>query len=128
MYLIVRESLGMGVGKIAAQCAHAAQMLTIKFWELGNSERERFAEQHTIGHQEQDFLQIFSDWLNTSFRKVVLRANDKEWIKLKEIPNHIVVVDSGLTEVAPNSETVIGLWPMLKSQRTKALTKLQALK
>jgi peptidyl-tRNA hydrolase len=34
MYLIVKESLGMSIGKTAAQCAHASQMLQLKFNEI----------------------------------------------------------------------------------------------
>ena len=34
MYLIVRESLGMGMGKTAAQCAHASQMLLLNIKKI----------------------------------------------------------------------------------------------
>ena len=69
------------------------------------------------------------EWLNSSFRKVVLRAKDKEWDKIKEAcPNHVVVVDAGLTEIPAGSETVIGLWTMHKSERPKIIQKLQVLK
>lgn len=130
MYLIVRESLGMGVGKTAAQCAHASQMLTLKYFELSDTAYQKFTQNHSLNHQEQEKLSIFQDWLRESFRKVVLKANDKEWEKVKaEFSNKfILVVDAGLTEIAPMSETVIGLWPMKKSQAPKVIKKLQALK
>lgn len=138
MYLIVRESLGMGIGKTAAQCAHASQMLQLKFNELEKQLIELENLEQTFGslngkeNQEWDLLQpqfyIFSKWLDSSFRKVVLRADDKEWEKLKQLPNRVVVVDAGLTEIAAGSETVIGFMPMRKSERPKILTKLQVLK
>ncbi len=119
MYLIVRESLNMGVGKIAAQCAHASQLLVIKYYKsLWN-------------HWDSDppGADIFERWLNSSYRKVVLKADDKEWEKIKsEISNHVVVVDAGLTEIPSGSETVIGLCPMYKSQCPKIIKRLQILK
>lgn len=138
MYLVVRESLGMGLGKTAAQCAHASQMLQLSFNESFNRLEELKEMKVIFGSLNEDEAieqidsqpkcSIFTEWLNSSFRKVVLRADDKEWVKLKELPNHIVVVDAGLTEIAAGSETVIGLWPMHKSERPKLVTKLQALK
>lgn len=128
MYLVVRESLGMGVGKTAAQCAHASQMLQLKFdGQVG--ENEGFENCGWEKPYAQEPIELFNKWLNTSFRKVVLRADDKEWEKLKLIPGEkVIVVDAGLTEIAAGSETVIGFWPMYKSLRPKLLHKLQVLK
>lgn len=119
MYLIVRESLNMSVGKTAAQCAHAAQILLQKYY------LDYFAE------VTDEKYQLFRDWLNSSFRKVVLRADEKEWLKLKSefsANNIALVVDAGLTELEPNTETVIGLAPMRKSQVPKLVKRLQVLK
>jgi peptidyl-tRNA hydrolase len=126
MYFIVRESLGMGIGKTAAQCAHAAQMLLLNYKDLDQKEIYGWSTESIIHYR-----QIFTEWLNTSFRKVVLKADDKEWAKLKlELNNNldVIVVDAGLTEIAPNSETVIGLWPMKKSNVSKLVKRLQVLK
>lgn len=149
MYLIVHETLDMSTGKTAAQCAHASQMLTLKYFEMKEHSRKlqkRIVHPDTksgldpINADVEDakalyaltapFLSIMGEWLNSSFRKVVLRADDKEWIKLKEeFKNSMVlVVDAGLTEIAAGSETVIGLWPMRKSQRPKLVQRLQVLK
>jgi PTH2 family peptidyl-tRNA hydrolase len=144
MYLIVRESLGMSPGKTAAQCAHASQMLTLKFLHLkirttgliwGAWDRIRkivsdfFAKPEISEDESIPNQQLFEAWLDTSFRKVVLRANDHQFNRMKtEVPNHIVVVDAGLTEIEPGSETVLGLWPMYKSQAPRYLQKLQVFK
>ena len=130
MYLIVRESLNMSVGKTAAQCAHASQMLLLKYWELYESEKERCAESLSVNDINQSQLDLFSKWLNSSFRKVVLRADDKEWAKLKSSleENDVIVVDAGLTEIPAQSETVIGLCPMRKSLVGKLIKRLQVLK
>lgn len=139
MYLIVRESLGMSVGKTAAQCAHASQMLQLNFNKVEKtlceleSLKESFGSWLPVEAAEWFKLQsqyvIFIEWLNSSFRKVVLKADDKEWAKIKtENLNHVLVVDAGLTEIPSGSETVIGLWPMYKSQVPKVIKRLQVLK
>lgn len=130
MYLIVRESLEMGVGKTAAQCAHASQMLLLKYIKAttGNSDWFQSQPDWEISTNDNNWIYLFRDWLSTSFRKVTLKADDKEWAKIKELPNHIVVVDAGLTEIAAGSETCIGFMPIKKSQRSKLIKKLQVLK
>lgn len=140
MYLIVRESLGMGMGKTAAQCAHASQMLLLKFHKMDSRLNEIQDLDDTFGEllpgewEEKDLIypkwSLFNEWLNNSFRKVVLKADEKEWAKLKEDMEDcdIIVVDAGLTEIAPNSETVIGLFPMRKSLVGKLVKRLQVLK
>lgn len=145
MYLVVRETLGMGVGKTAAQCAHASQMLLLKYvrwigksssiWDKLTAWVSSIFDSWigskpdwSYNSSNDEWVSLFRDWLQTSFRKVVLRADDKEWTKLKELPNHIVVVDAGLTEIASGSETVIGFFPMRKSQVPKTIKKLQVLK
>ena len=146
MYLIVREKLGMSIGKTAAQCAHAAQMLQLKYGKLeirleeletidklfgmlNEEERNEWDKKHPNYYQ-------YLEWLEGSFRKVVLRANENEWQKIKteftlfdkEMEYMALVVDAGLTEVEPNTETVIGLWPMKKSVVPKLIKRLQVLK
>lgn len=127
MYLVVRESLNMSIGKTAAQCAHASQMLQLQFAEL-----ERWDMCGWCNGPDKVRFSDFKDWLDSSFRKVVLKADDKEWEKVKgafvEDVMRVTVVDAGLTEIAAGSETVIGIWPMRKSQRPKILQKLQVLK
>lgn len=142
MYLIVHESLNMSTGKTAAQCAHASQMLTLDFFdkkkEASDLQRKimfegnpQLLEQYKLRYSEMNRpISIFSEWMGSSFRKVVLRASDKEWAKLKEEckGSMVMVVDAGLTEIAAGSETVIGLWPMRKSQVSKTIKRLQVLK
>ena len=120
MYLVVRD-LGMSAGKIAAQCAHGSQLLTLQYCKLVNSD--------TLSIQEHIEYKIFHEWLHCSFRKVVLRCDDKKWKKLKEqITNYEVVVDAGLTEIPVGSETVLAIWPMRKSEVPRIIKKMQTLK
>ncbi len=146
MYLIVHESLNMSTGKTAAQCAHASQMLTLKYFEMKEGSKaiqkqmvpllQPMPPAAELNRLQAEYaktakpISIFGEWMNSSFRKVVLRASDKEWAKLKEEfkDSMVMVVDAGLTEIPSGSETVIGLWPMRKSQRPKLLQRLQVLK
>ena len=109
MYLIVRESLGMSIGKTAAQCAHASQMLMLTFNEIEAKEICDWASDFDIYK-----IFLFRSWLKASFRKVVLKADDKEWIKLKEAmeEHDVIVVDAGLTEFGGiPTKTCVALGP-----------------
>lgn len=131
MYLIVRESLNMSAGKTAAQCAHASQMLLLK-----HVETDADVNWTMVAHGDMDErikserVMLFKSWLNSSFRKVVLKADDKEWAKIKADleEGDVIVVDAGLTEIEPGSETVIGMHPMYKSSVGKLIKRLQVLK
>ena len=141
MYLIVNETLGMSIGKTAAQTAHAAQYLMVVYFEL-KEESKALAKKIQLETNETFIvalknhyvdkgrkISIMGEWLNSSVRKVVLKANHKEWNKIKEaFPECALVIDAGLTEIEPGSETVIGLWPMRKSQAPQVIKRLQVLK
>jgi peptidyl-tRNA hydrolase len=143
MYLVVRESINMSIGKTAAQVGHSTQMLTLEYFEMkdkskvlqkkmgsafaGDRTPQVEAEYATLARP----ISIFGEWMASSFRKVVLKADEKEWARLKEeVKNdpHVMVVDAGLTELEPGTATVIGLWPVRKSQVSKTVKRLQVLK
>lgn len=149
MYLIVRESLNMSIGKTAAQCAHASQMLHMQYDDLHKSlvsYRKRVKSLEEGLHPSKSDLSshfpspetyalvqpleaIYEQWLTLGIRKVVLSADEKEWAKLlSEEKSKVVVKDAGLTELTPGTDTVIGLWPIRKSQTSKTIKKLQVLK
>lgn len=128
MYLVVRESLGMGPGKIAAQCAHAAQLLTDHCAEIRMS--VVMGGPSTVHPEANQLCADFGSWITSGFRKVVVRADDKEWEKIKACPDlhYVVVCDLGLTEVAAGSETVIGVWPRRRGEMPPWWRRLQAVK
>jgi PTH2 family peptidyl-tRNA hydrolase len=119
MYFVVRRSLGMSIGKTAAQCAHATQMLFLEY--------DYLSRLSSIPSDVFDKLQIMDDWLKSDYRKVILRADEKEWLKLKELSDKAMVIDSGLTELLANTETVIAFWPMYKSKVPRVIRRLQVL-
>lgn len=150
MYLIYHEGIGMGTGKACAQSGHAAVMVTLDYFELKDRSRSHLSSikclensacvdederQKLLAALRSEYsdmsrkLSIFGEWLKSSYRKVTLTANDKEWAKIKAEPMYkAMVIDAGLTEIPAGSETFIGLWPMRKSQRPKCVQRLQALK
>jgi peptidyl-tRNA hydrolase len=123
IYLIVRKSLGMDVGKIAVQVGHGVGMLMGRYAEF-----EVVAHQTKLTDEEYPKWSITSEWLKTSYTKIAVVANDKDWEKIKEQLPVFLVKDAGLTEVAPGSETVLVTWPMKKSEAPKIIRRLQALK
>lgn len=120
MFLIVRESLlvEMGIGKTCAQVGHAVSMLMLEYNRLV-SRQESWTPERLL----------WEDWFENGIRKIVLKADDKEFEKLKEEQKGqmVLVIDSGLTKIAAGSETVLGLPPIRKSQRSKLLQRLQVL-
>lgn len=92
--LIVRTDLGMGKGKIAAQCAHAALAAYLK---ADPSDREQW--QH--GGQEKVVLKVQSEKeLVTLFQKA----------KKARLPAALIT-DAGHTQIAPGTKTVVGIGP-----------------
>lgn len=108
-YLIINESLNMSPGKIPAQTAHGIQLMLCNHFQTPT--------------------ETTTKWLLGDYKKVVLKADSKEWEKIKiEFPNAFVVKDLGYTEVPNGSETCICLFPMEKSQAPKIIKRLQTLK
>lgn len=131
MYLVVRESINMSVGKTSVQTAHASEMLQIKYQQVHKQLVYLRKSGGAIEPEAVQWESIYEQYIAASFRKVTLVADEKEWARLKEeaknLP-HVIVRDAGLTELVPGTETVIGLWPMRKSSRSKTVKRLQNLK
>lgn len=125
-YYIVRTDLGMSTGKIGAQIAHGAQMFAFKYAELKYLEFDENIEYVAPGKSQ--LVRTTKEWIDGSFRKVVLGGNAKDFEKIKKELMVFSVKDAGLTEVESGSETVLVTWPLLKSTRPKVLIKLQVLK
>jgi PTH2 family peptidyl-tRNA hydrolase len=103
--IVVRTDLGMSTGKLAAQACHAS---------LGSSEEAR---RRSRGG--------WSRWQAEGGRKIVLAVASKEelmdvWERAGslKIPRYMVV-DKGLTEIPPGSETAIGLGPVTSTKLDK---------
>ncbi len=95
--LVVRTDLGMGRGKMAVQCSHAA----VSSAELA---RTRFRD-------------WYDQWMREGQAKIALKVKDEDQLLELEkrargipIPSYIVS-DMGLTQVPTGTITCIGLGP-----------------
>jgi peptidyl-tRNA hydrolase, PTH2 family len=93
--IIVRKDLRMGVGKTAAQVAHAS-----------------------LGAMRKIDRRKVEEWESEGSKKVVLKVENEDMlnvvlIKLRseKIPN-FVVHDAGLTQVDPGTVTCVGVGPI----------------
>ncbi|EPS58198.1 hypothetical protein M569_16619 [Genlisea aurea] len=102
MVFVVRQDLGMGAGKIASQCAHAATGI---YAELIQSHRAFLLRQ----------------WERCGQAKIVVKCkNQHEMNKLKDAAESaglptFVVADAGRTQVSAGSKTVLAIGPGSKS-------------
>lgn len=132
MYLIVKESLNMSIGKTAAQTAHASEALCQLYFDYSKAILEMISlyDSGIDFISKYNYIQRYDLWVKENRRKVVLKADDKEWKKLKEeFKNSMVlIVDAGLTEIVSGSETCIGIFPIKKSEAPKCIKRLQTLK
>jgi len=129
VYLVVRKDLNMGIGKVGAQCGHAVHLLDLEYRKF--CENGAFWDPLVCGSGLPNLVQRITLWENMEenggFTKLVLGAHDKDWFKLKEIYNPIVVIDAGKTEVAPKTTTVMILPPMFRDERDPLLKKQRLL-
>lgn len=129
LYLIVKSSLNMSIGKTCAQTGHAVGLLVADYYEewLRRMDFEnKFNELKFTDEQ----IELFGKWQLEDYTKITLSANDEEFEKIKsefQSPAIVVVKDNGWTEVPAGSETCIGLLPIRKSSRPKILKKLKLL-
>ncbi|NXT84674.1 PTH2 hydrolase, partial [Zapornia atra] len=97
MVLIVRNDLKMGKGKVAAQCSHAA-VSAYKQVQRRNPN-------------------LLKQWEYCGQPKVVLRAPDEETLiqllgDAKRLGLTVSLIqDAGRTQIAPGSQTVLGIGP-----------------
>lgn len=94
-YMFINKRLKMGSGKIAAQVAHGMDYLT-----------------DDISSQNQHTKDCWRRWKETNRRIIVLKCENEE--EMEEIHSRypsIRVIDMGLTQVNPNSFTVLALFP-----------------
>lgn len=117
-YIIVNEDLGMGVGKIASQVAHAQTTIDMKMSDLRENifgkEEELFEPEYPITEELYIRNINYNYWFSHGQAKVILKANEgtlREALKIGALS----IVDAGNTEVAPGSLTVVAFYPQQKS-------------
>lgn len=182
LYLVVRDSLKMSSGKIAAQCIHVMDLI-YRFhnenYEKLYTETEAIEDNSSVsekqrrrGKNEPDIIVVGSEygdplghlacnyylydtfcflgtneeivkrwpqevkpsllnrfkiWQDNLSTVVVLKAEENEWEKCKQIPNCFVMKDAGLTEVEKETETCLGFWPMKRDDAPKLIRRMRLL-
>jgi peptidyl-tRNA hydrolase len=119
LYLIVREALldVMNAGKLGAQIGHGVEYVIRSYYRTREKDKEQAA--------------LTEEYFSNGSRKVVLKAADREFQRVKEEFGErcYVVVDAGLTLLEPGTETVVALLPQYKSAAHETIIrKLQVLK
>lgn len=117
MYIVVREDLGMSVGKVAAQVGHAVQ-------KVMEDEREDVPLQDLTASSRHFRIR---EWRKGSSTKIIKGADAKEFEKVKDLQDTYLIVDEGRTEIEPNTETVIAVCPMHRKNTPGILKRLRLL-
>ncbi len=92
--IVVRADIKMSKGKTAVQCSHAAVSV------LDKADKK-----------------IISVWKKNGQKKVIVKAKgEKELFELKALCDKLklpcsLVIDAGLTELAPGTPTALGIGP-----------------
>lgn len=108
IYLVVRNDLKMGKGKMAAQCGHAIQELLEKCPKP-----------------------LYQDYMKCGYPKIVLKVNREvelltKWEEAKQMTrHHTLVVDAGRTQLQPNTTTVLGIGPIEKEKAKSLVSDLK---
>lgn len=108
MYIVVNKSLKMGKGKIAAQCGHAVQNITLYMCNDKSGKYESYLR-------------------GGLHKKIVLWATQEECERLEKQNEAFPIRDCGLTQVPANSLTAIAFLPLLEGQHYDFLNGLKLL-
>ncbi len=111
--MVVRDDLGMSKGKLSVQVAHAS---------LSAAEKARKKNP-----------EWYEEWLNERQKKVVVKVSSEEKLEelkkeaeIQNLPNNLVR-DAGLTELSPNTSTVLGIGPAPNEEIDKVTGNLKLL-
>lgn len=151
MYIVVRRSLKLSPGKIGSQCGHAVHYMMQDDAVPGEDRhppkeeielRLKTMHPETMTDQDKERLrQIdeerahrfergkhFQQWADGDHAKIVLGASDDDFMKVQlENDPIFMVTDLGYTQVEPNTQTALGLWPMRKSWASPTVKNLRPL-
>ena len=139
MYFILRKDLNMSVGHIATQCASGMQTILLHFLNIKDN-----LVCPSSGPYEYKLHSYFKKWIDQSCNKVILLANDKDFILLKDhykdneklilvkdLVVHSLLCDASCainTYEVNKEETAAVIWPMFKNETPEIIKKLHILK
>ena len=111
--IVVRNDLGMGKGKIAAQCSHASISAFLK-------------------SQESKYENQYQKWLDAGMKKIVLKVKTKEELlelfeTLKQSFPCALIKDAGETQIPAGTITCLGIGPADEIELQKQTSHLKLL-
>jgi PTH2 family peptidyl-tRNA hydrolase len=117
MALVVRRDLKMGVGKIAAQCAHAAVAAVDEIHSRAPAGGATTGAEGAAPSQEHEWQMWLDAWNAVGCAKVVLQVDSEDAIdkllrdaRAAKLPAYLVR-DAGRTQIAAGSKTVLAVGP-----------------
>tara|TARA_Y100000310_G_scaffold327497_2_gene393979 strand:- start:11663 stop:12004 length:342 start_codon:yes stop_codon:yes gene_type:complete len=107
--IVVRNDLGMGKGKIAAQASHAS-----------------------VDVLEKVEAKVIEEWKQQGMKKIVLKVGGKMELlelfeKMKKLFPTALIKDAGKTQIAPGEPTCIAIGPASEIELDKFLSDLKLL-
>lgn len=102
MYIFVNNDLGMTKGKTCSQVGHIVQLICE---EIIRSGYEKYPPPEAYIR--------YMKWKQNCV-KIVLKATMEQLNELKKLDEARYIIDSGKTQIAPNSLTVVGFFPSSK--------------
>jgi len=101
MYVLVNDDLKMGKGKIAGQVGHVVGLIT----------EEIIRKSYESSKGVPDCYLRYVKWKHLGHAKIILKATTEQINSLIGEPESIYILDAGLTQIAPDSLTVLGFYP-----------------
>ncbi len=105
MYLFVNTTIKMDKGKITGQLGHTVQKLIQNLFLVHSQSKTE---------ESKKFINHYKYWKSNGMAKIVLKAEQDQLEQLQLLPNVVCVRDAGLTQIPPNTLTVVGFLPALK--------------
>ena len=124
-YLIVNKDLNMSIGKTCAQVAHAQKLIDSKYLDLMVI-WDWYGFDVVDGFEDSKVFKDYNEWSRGNQKKIILRAKESKMLKAIEM-GAVEVRDNGLTEIPPNSLTVVGFMPQPKANLQEFTKRLQLL-
>ena len=124
-YLIVNKDLNMSIGKTCAQVAHAQKLIDSKYLDLMVI-WDWYGFDVVDGVEDSKVFKDYNEWSRGNQKKIILRAKESKMLKAIEM-GAVEVRDNGLTEIPPNSLTVVGFMPQPKANLQEFTKRLQLL-
>ena len=112
-YYVVNSELIMSAAKTSAQVGHVATLVADYCSKNENTDNEE--------------VRFYRAWLNNDQKKVILRAKERELLKLID-QGWFYVRDNGHTEIPAGSLTVVGFYPMPRNRMNTVVKRYQLLK